>query len=446
MLDESDPRPVPANRGTMIKAAVAVGVLVIFAAVLGPAALIRPTASPGNTTSPTGAPATGVPSTTAPEASAEPWADLTVEPYEATAALAADDQDRGGIATGTSFTLKSLTSTPAVELARGLKIDPPVQYSVEAGPTADVARVHPVKPLVAGVRYRVRVAAPDGALAGIWAFITRAPIHVVGTLPADQTTGVPTNTGIEVTFDQDGATGVAAHVTIEPAIAGRFEAHGRTWAYIADKPLAAATIYTVTVHKGVGLDGSSVTLQSDLTFRFETAQSGAHAARTEFRRTMIEIRPDAQPTVLVYEPSSEDETNDVPPTVHVQIHRLPDFASVTAAGVALASGFVGGRCASCNHLDKRPDQSGRSGRERDTVRCGRGDDHPGASRQGRLRRHDPAGRPTRAAADPGHEPVRLCHGRDVRHGRLGQRPGERHRRRWRHDLDRGWALAGDDWR
>ena len=312
-----------------MKAAGAVGVVVIFAAILGPTVFVAPTATTGRTGSSFGAPAT------APAASAEPWADLDVEPFVPVAELVADDQDRIGIGTNTSFTLRSLTSTPAAELARGLQVDPPVELTIKPGATADVASVAPRSPLVAGERYRVRLASADGALAGTWAFVTREPLHVVATLPGNQSVQVPTNTGIEITFDQDGATAVADHFTIKPAVAGRFETHERTWAFIPSKPLAAATIYTVTVHKGIGLSGASATLAADLMFQFETAVSSGGAPRIEFDRSLLEIRPDVEPAVAVRD-EAEDEDHPAPTTVGIRIHRLPDYKAVLAAAVALA--------------------------------------------------------------------------------------------------------------
>lgn len=336
MADDSVAHQRSIDRATATRAAVAVGVLVIFAAILGPTVLVPPTASPGGSASASGVPPSGAAATGGPAASAEPWADLTLEPFAATAELVADDHDRIGIGTTTSFTLRSLTATPAVELARGLQVDPPTALTVEPGASADVARVRPKSPLVAGLRYRVRLAAADGALAGTWAFVTRAPLHVVGTLPADLATSVPANTGIEITFDQDGVTGVADHVTIKPAVSGRFEAHGRTWAFVPDKPLAAGAIYVVTVHKGIGLSGSTEILESDRTFKFETAVASTPVSRVEFGRSMIEIRPDGQPTVIVTSSDSHDGESSAPDSIGIQIHRLPDFKAVIAAGVALA--------------------------------------------------------------------------------------------------------------
>jgi hypothetical protein len=332
----SDPRRGSFDREMAGKAAVAVGVFLIAATMLGPGMLRAPAPTPGHTTGPasTLGPIVVGP-TTRPDATSEPWADLAVGPYEPVADLIPTDKDRIGIGTSTSFTLRSLTSTPAVELARGLQLDPPVQLAIKAGARADTATVRPLSALVPGQRYRVRLQATDGSLAGTWTFQTQAPLHVVGTLPADLAVDVPTNTGIEITFDQDGATKVADHVDITPAVTGRFEAHGRTWAFIPAEPLAKGTIYRVTVRHGIGLTESTQTLESDTTFRFETLSTAGPAPRISFGRSMIEIRPGQRPTVGVSDDSADEETA-ASTSVGIVIHRLPDLQAVIAAGIALA--------------------------------------------------------------------------------------------------------------
>jgi hypothetical protein len=319
-------------------AAVAIGVVVILAAILGPTALSPH--SPGSLPSATQVAAhpssSQGPGATTPTEESQPWADLEVPPFQLTAAFEPNDHDRTGVGADSTFTLHSLTSTPAVELARGLHIEPPVDFRIDPGTSPDVAVVRPSSPLVEGVRYRFRLDAPDGALAGAWSFTTRAPLHVVTTLPADRSTEVPTNTGIEIEFDQDGSRGLADHFSIKPVVTGRFEQHDRTWAFVPDKALAPATIYAVTVRAGVGLDGSTETLESDVTFRFETAaESAPGAARLAFRRSMFEARPGER--LVVPTGYSQYDFDGAPPTsVTIDVHRLPGFGAALDAAIALA--------------------------------------------------------------------------------------------------------------
>src|SRR5258708_28230372 len=57
--------------------------------------------------------------------------------------------------------------------------------------------------------------------------------------------------------------------SIQPHVAGRFEAHGRTWAFVPEAPLAAATVYAVTVTHGVGIQGSDQVLGADVQFALD---------------------------------------------------------------------------------------------------------------------------------------------------------------------------------
>ena len=66
------------------------------------------------------------------------------------------------------------------------------------------------------------------------------------TLPSSQATDVPVTTGIEFTFDQDGSVDAASHFSIEPAVKGRHEQHGRTVVFVPER-LEPATVYTATL-------------------------------------------------------------------------------------------------------------------------------------------------------------------------------------------------------
>ncbi|MDO8485618.1 MAG: Ig-like domain-containing protein, partial [Candidatus Limnocylindrales bacterium] len=97
-----------------------------------------------------------------------------------------------------------------------------------------------------------------------------SPLRVVTTLPYSGATDVPVTTGIELTFDQDGTVDVASHFSIEPVVNGRFEQHGRTVVFVPER-LQPATLYTVTLRRGVRLQGSNQALEQDVVVRFETA-------------------------------------------------------------------------------------------------------------------------------------------------------------------------------
>ena len=313
--------------------------IVILGAILGPAALTtHPAPTFSNPSQVAARPsASSLPAaTTGPTESPEPWDALVVPPFQATAAFAPSQGNRNGVARDSAFTIRSLTPTPALELARGLHIEPQIKFTVMAGPSPDVAIVQPTAALEPSVRYRVRLDAPDGALAGSWTFTAQAPLHIVSTVPGDLATMVPTNTGIEVEFDQDGTRGVPAHFSILPPVPGRFEQHERVWAFVPDKPLEPAKIYTVTVSPGVTIEGSKERLEAGTTFKFETGVANPVLARFEFDRAMFETRPGERPVLaLGQEFDNEDGGAPTPTQLSVKVHRLPSFAAAVDAATAL---------------------------------------------------------------------------------------------------------------
>lgn len=302
-------RPAAAATGTVVLTGMVV-LGMVLGSVRGPAAPSQtPSPSAGSSVSPSEPDQTG-------------WTSLELPSYEPVAELIPADFDGSGISATTLFTLRSHDETPAVELAAGLRASPPVDLVVTAGPSADVAIVRPVGALVAGARYAFELLAPDGALLGAWDFRTGGPLHVVSTLPDDETTQVPLDTGIEIVFDQDGVTELDGHFTIDPPAPGRLERHGRTWAFVPTASLNASTLYTVSVTPGVPIEGSDQVLEAGVTFRFETAGAGRSAApMVFFGAALREALPGEAPVlpVTIYDP--DDEVTRLRPTVDV--YELP---------------------------------------------------------------------------------------------------------------------------
>lgn len=142
-------------------------------------------------------------------------------------------------------------------------------------------RIRPGRPLAANqvYRFRLELAGAD-ARPHQWAFQTRAAFRILGSLPRNQGTGVPVNTGIEIYFSHEEFGDPEPYVRITPAVAGRFERHKRTLVFVPVRPLAPGTIYTVTVGRGLPLTGTGEALAADFTFAFETAEPNAGAARS----------------------------------------------------------------------------------------------------------------------------------------------------------------------
>ncbi|HEY7735205.1 MAG TPA: Ig-like domain-containing protein, partial [Candidatus Limnocylindrales bacterium] len=248
----------------------------------------------------------------------EPVAELT--PGSAAGPVLALDSD---------FRLASLDGTPAAELAARLTVQPVLEFTVQPEADAASVRLRPNEPLTPGAVYRFTLAGPGGNTLDTWAFQARQSVQVVSTLPSDTETDVPLDTGIEITFDQDGVVDPASHVTIRPATSGRFEQHGRVLAFVPDR-LKPATVYTVTVSKGVAVAGTGESLADDVRFQFETAATGTRPRVTfQFPDDVVEAATAPRPALVMWAFTEDDRT---PPTsARMEVYRLPDLDAAVDA-------------------------------------------------------------------------------------------------------------------
>jgi hypothetical protein len=283
-------------------------------------------------------PSAGRPSASgSPGPSGGPDSQVASDAWSPVADLTADEISGGVVGLASGFRLSSLDGTPVAELAAHLTSDPPIAFAVAAEADGRSARITPNEPLTAGAVYRFTLAAADGRTLDSWAFQAHQPLSVVGTLPRDTASGVPTNTGIEVTFDQDGVVDAAGHMSIQPKVAGRFEQHGRTLAFVPAKRLAAATMYTVIISRGVAVGGTGEVLESDVRFRFETAAAGAKPkVRTTFQFSddVFESATADPATIAVWafqEWADGDPAPKPPTTARIEVHQLRDLDTAIAA-------------------------------------------------------------------------------------------------------------------
>lgn len=105
-----------------------------------------------------------------------------------------------------------------------------------------------------------------------WAFQTQADFQLESTIPGNQATNVPINTGIEFTFNQDGFQPADAFVSISPSIEYQLEAHDQTLAIVPLKPLQPQTTYTVRLRRGFGLQKRNDALDEDVVISFQTQE------------------------------------------------------------------------------------------------------------------------------------------------------------------------------
>jgi hypothetical protein len=258
------------------------------------------------------------------------WEKLQVPEPEDRYSLTAAQADAGGVAPDTSFVLAAQEGARLSDLERRLLVEPPAGLSFE-DVSSEKATISPQEPLAEGKLYRFTLLEePDSPPARIWAFQVQRPLRVVQTLPRDQATDVPLDTGIELTFSHEGVIGVGSQFDIEPRVDGRFETHKRTVVFVPRQPLSPFTLYTVSVGAGVGLEGSDQTLGEDFTFRFETGsekrgEEPAPFSSIQLSRAVSES-PTGEPPVLSLYRASYGYPVEAPPVepLSFTVYRFPD--------------------------------------------------------------------------------------------------------------------------
>ncbi len=267
-------------------------------------------------------------------------------PVDTTFQMSATKADATGVDPGTEFVLASAQDLPVDTVRALLHVEPAVSLNV-ARESPGNYRVSAAQPLQPGKVYRFLL---EDAVAGTphvlasFAFQTKTPVGVVQTIPRDQSTGVPVNTGIELTFTQEGVQDIEAHFQIEPNVPGRFEVHKRVLVFVPQGGLQPGTLYTATVTAGLTVEGSAEVMANDFVLQFETddiARTGEVARRPvlNFTRKTVESSTSEAPALEAY----TSEIGDVKLSVQAyrfatmqafldsleQYEQLPRWAGVT---------------------------------------------------------------------------------------------------------------------
>ena len=180
---------------------------------------------------------------------------------------------KSGVDVGSTFILTAPDTMQLDALASALSID--------GQPMPDIAHkggkefiITPVVALSPNALYLFRLAR-DGKDDITWAFQTAKKFMITSSFPRNQATNVPKNSGIEITFSDEGYTPIAEYFNISPTVEGRFEYHKNTAVFVP-KALDYKTVYTVTIQAGIKLNGSNDVLTEDYQFAFETEAEPAY--------------------------------------------------------------------------------------------------------------------------------------------------------------------------
>lgn len=234
--------------------------------------------------------------------------------------------DAGGMETSSGWQVHSKVDVSSDQLKQALRVVPEVDLRVEKAGAGEYT-VEPVHALDRGRVYQLTIATAIETEEGTksrefsWAFQTKDAFRVLTSIPGDQSSRVPVNTGIEFTFSRDGFADALPFFAIEPAAKGRFEVRGRTLTFVPLEPLKAGTRYDVTLKKGFGIEGSDLLLAEDVHVRFETASPEAvdpgQPSPTKLgHREFFDVRPQQTVILHVYRNQEQRKSNDVEVTVY----------------------------------------------------------------------------------------------------------------------------------
>lgn len=195
--------------------------------------------------------------------------------------LVAEKEDRAGVDVQSRFflTIKSGIDLPAIR--ENLSVSPLANFDVNRkdGQTAEIVFSRPLKGNTVYVFRLKSVVSRSGAVQAAseessftWAFQTKETFQIMATTPANKSTDVPVDAGIEIVFSHAQIKNLESHFSIEPSVEGRFEYSNKT-AIFVPKTMQPKTVYTVTIRSGVISKEHPDALSDDSTFRFETGDS-----------------------------------------------------------------------------------------------------------------------------------------------------------------------------
>lgn len=210
------------------------------------------------------------------------------------------EEDPSGIDSTAGFRLESKGEVSAGDVEEVIEINPYVEVEVEQESETAVI-ITPVLAMESNEIYTIEL---DGKelkdspypMEYSWAYQVSDQFRLTGTLPADQETSIPTNSGIEFLFNFRGvlAEDLTEHFTIEPYVSGYFEVTDKTGVYIHDG-LLEETIYTITLTAGLPLGDSENTLQEDYIFQFETSSETSSSTVISLSNNYYNFSPEDEP-------------------------------------------------------------------------------------------------------------------------------------------------------
>lgn len=232
--------------------------------------------------------------------------------------FSASIEDDSGIATDTSFILKSKKEIDQDSINNYLKFQPQINYKIEKVSNNNRKyKIIPEEHLLEDTVYSVHFSQCLAVTRNYnWAFQVKDPMQIKSTLPRHQAVEVPLNSSVEVVFSHENIINFDNHFEITPDIRGRFEHNYNIVTFIPEQNFVPETIYTIKIKSGVGSTGSSDILNKDYEFNFETKHEQNETPKQNFNfiDTFYEFSPNVIPYFDVY--AKDIPENQVPLTVY----------------------------------------------------------------------------------------------------------------------------------
>ncbi len=262
-------------------------------------------------------------------ASTDMQQDVAIDPnalsglMESVVDISANESDSLGVSTTSAFRLLFSKAADEQALAASLIVEPAQAFSIKKLSDKEFSMKFD-KPLKSDSIYNVSLNDKNTGEKKSWAFQTKRQFRVIRTMPRDKSVGIPLNSGIEITFSNDGLENADRYFEISPKVNGRFEWNKKTLVFVPENDLDADTIYTVTIKKGLRVAGSKDELQNDYSFRFQTVSENADESGIyfSFSDNMYNFTPQTVPALEVY--TQESLINQELP---VEIYSYPDTES-----------------------------------------------------------------------------------------------------------------------
>ncbi len=216
--------------------------------------------------------------------------------------LAPETSDSTGVSTVSRFIFESQKQMTLEELREDLSIigEPAPDISVKDLKTFYIT---PSKELEKNKLYTFKLKQSSGDDI-TWTFQTSSIFKILGAFPADKSSGVPTNSGIEIYFSHENFEDINDYFKISPSAKVIFERHKSTAVFIPEGELKEGTLYTVTIKGGIKLSGTKYSTNEDYSFKFETASDKSSDDNFEmgqfnYIKILNEYTPHEKPAIPV---------------------------------------------------------------------------------------------------------------------------------------------------